>query len=658
MKKLFHYVNAKFLVCEILVAALSLVMTQSASAASAPRIVISGSKTEGSLVTLSVSGGGIYAWDIGGKGKYKAKGASISRILSNSGPLTIRVKRISGGSAAARRAKGSITVGSFTIKNRRPSVDLGGPYGAQAGSSVTFRAEATDPSPADVAAGFSFSWNFGDGNVASGKNLKNASHTYSRAGTYTVSVVVRDKDGAKSHASSASVIVVAPGNEPPPSSPPTSPPSSPPSGPLAIATPQELADEIITNPGIGWQSCDKVNTSGQDSQGFKNKVAFIKYYWKDLETADGVFNWTVFDQRLNQANNSGQTVSFRVVISDNLVSAPQWLKNLGVPGYTYVAEGGPQTWTPDMNNAVVQQKYFQFLQAMGQRYDNDVRVNDLDISGVGLWGEWHWGDTTPQVPMPTQATMNLIVDKHFEYFPNKPKIAQLEHQTTLNYAISRGSGYRGDCWGNMQWQNRISPPGMYAQRVAGAQAQNAWKTAPVAMESCWTMAYWANQNWDTDYLLQWAVDNHVSEVHNKNSSVPTHMIPKVNEMLKKLGYRFVLKQLSHAKSINAGEALTLSMDWENKGNAPSYRNYVLGVQIRTAGGSVVATFATPTQVKAWLPGAFSVDQAITIPSNLAAGQYTVAISIVDPGTKQPKVQLANAGKDGNGWYPLTTLEVK
>ncbi|MBN8550451.1 MAG: DUF4832 domain-containing protein [Deltaproteobacteria bacterium] len=432
-----------------------------------------------------------------------------------------------------------------------------------------------------------------------------------------------------------------------------------PGGQEVFAQPTELTD-IVTNPDIGWQSCDKVNTSGQDAQGFKNKVAYIKYYWKDLETADGVYNWSTFDQRITQAHNSGQKVAFRIVTVDNLVTAPTWLRNLGVPGYEFVAEGGPTVWTPDFNNATARQKHFEFLQVLGQRYNNHPDISTVDIGTVGLWGEWHFGDTTPAVPMPSQANLNLIIDKYFEYFPDTPKVAQLEHQDSLTYAVSRGAGFRGDCWGNMNWQNRISPPGMYAQRIAGAgtAGANAWRTAPLAMETCWTMSYWENQGWNVDYILQWAVDNHVSQVHNKNATVSAASIPKVNEMLKKLGYRFVLKELRHAASAAAGSTLMLSMDWENKGNAPTYGNYVIGVQIRNGAGSAVATIATPTQVKTWVPGLYSVDQSISIPVGLAPGNYTIALSIVDPVSKQPKVQLANSGKDGGGWYPLTTLQVQ
>ena len=128
-------------------------------------------------------------------------------------------------------------------------------------------------------------------------------------------------------------------------------------------------------------------------------------------------------------------------------------------------------------------------------------------------------------------------------------------------------------------------------------------------------------------------------------------------MLKKIGYRFVLDEIRHVATAHAGNNIVLSMDWENKGNAPTYGNYVLGVQIKNSQGTVVATYATATQAKNWLPGSFAVDQTISLPQNMPSGNYTIAISIVDPVSKLPKIQLANSGKDNAGWYPLTTLVI-
>jgi hypothetical protein len=260
--------------------------------------------------------------------------------------------------------------------------------------------------------------------------------------------------------------------------------------------------------------------------------------------------------------------------------------------------------------------------------------------------------------MPSQSSLNQIIDKYFEYFPSIPKVAQLEHEESLRYAVQRGAGIRGDCLGNMQWQNRVSPPGMYDMRIDAAQAHDAWKNGPVIFETCWTIDYWVNQGWDLRRIFDWALDNHVSAINNKNRAVPASAMSEVQRFLRRMGYRYVLRELQTPQSARAGERITVSMEWENVGVSPSYGNQRLAFQLRNASGAQVAKSTTNTAVRKWMPGALAVDESFTIPSGLPAGNYTLAVGIVDPQTGNPAVQLAISGRDNNGWYPLTTIRVQ
>src|SRR5207247_2591670 len=77
------------------------------------------------------------------------------------------------------------------VKNVPPTANAGGPYAAAAGAAVTFQGSATDPSRADTAAGFTYSWTFGDGGTGTGAS---PTHIYAAAGTYTATLTVTDKD--------------------------------------------------------------------------------------------------------------------------------------------------------------------------------------------------------------------------------------------------------------------------------------------------------------------------------------------------------------------------------------------------------------------------------------------------------------------------------
>ena len=84
-----------------------------------------------------------------------------------------------------------------------PTAIVGGPYSGTAGSAVAFTGSATDPSAPDTAAGFQFSWNFGDGTTST---LQSPSHTFATIGTYTVTLTVSDTDGGSSSVSTTATV--------------------------------------------------------------------------------------------------------------------------------------------------------------------------------------------------------------------------------------------------------------------------------------------------------------------------------------------------------------------------------------------------------------------------------------------------------------------
>ena len=88
-----------------------------------------------------------------------------------------------------------------------PTATIGGPYEGSAGSAITFLGGATDPSATDTAAGFQYSWSFGDGVTST---LQSPSHTYANVGTYTVTLTVTDTVGGTSTVSTTAN-VFAPG---------------------------------------------------------------------------------------------------------------------------------------------------------------------------------------------------------------------------------------------------------------------------------------------------------------------------------------------------------------------------------------------------------------------------------------------------------------
>ena len=93
----------------------------------------------------------------------------------------------------------------------------------------------------------------------------------------------------------------------------------------------------------------------------------------------------------------------------------------------------------------------------------------------------------------------------------------------------------------------------------------------------------------------------MSSFNAKSSPVPPEWKDLVDDWLKKMGYRFVLRRFSYPDEVNRNGKLHFKSWWENKGVAPCYKDFTLAtaVEIRVRKCIVLPTDAN---IKEWLPG--------------------------------------------------------
>lgn len=188
----------------------SMQITVSQPANQPPTASISGPATgdEGVAVTFDGSGssdpdGSIvdYAWDFG-----DSSGATGSQVTHAFAAGTYAVSlTVTDNNGATDSTSMQIQV---TATNVAPVAAISGPTNGTEGVAVTFDGSGSTDSDGTIAA---YSWDFGD-NTA-GANVT-VTHTYA-AGSYTVTLMVTDNDGAVDHASLNINIVPAANPQPP-----------------------------------------------------------------------------------------------------------------------------------------------------------------------------------------------------------------------------------------------------------------------------------------------------------------------------------------------------------------------------------------------------------------------------------------------------------
>jgi hypothetical protein len=441
------------------------------------------------------------------------------------------------------------------------------------------------------------------------------------------------------------------------SSPSRSPAPSPAPNPtlattLALATTSQLQTitpspitGIIKNPGIGYQTFYESATS--DTQ-LPSSTMYIRVNWSQVEPAPGVFDFSVIDRALSSARSAGQRLAFRIMGYEAGDFGPAGLKNGGFPGFTFSFDGVPGFWFPDFTQKVVQQDLAALVLALGRKYGSNPAIDSVDIGFVGDWGEFHFWHTSPPLPYPSTTALNSLTDDFRAAFKVPLVIGgdlQAHDDSAFNYAIHRKVGWRVDCWGNYGsgWNHmRDAYPAILAE------APNAWQNAPVILEPCGVMSNWVASNYPWQQALQWAIANHASLFSNKSSPIPSAMLPHVQDMLTKIGYRFVLTQAQMPTSIAPGSSFSLSLRWSNVGNAPMYFERHLLIKI----GSLITD--TGITMKGFLPGN-RTDTPIVSAGSLASGTYPVEIGLAAPGTRVPDITLAIAG--AGPWYTLGSLSI-
>jgi hypothetical protein len=170
------------------------------------------------------------------------------------------------------------------------------------------------------------------------------------------------------------------------------------------------------------------------------------------------------------------------------------------------------------------------------------------------------------------------------------------------------------------------------------------------------MQHWKNKGWDVDYIIDQSLKWHISSFNGKSSAVPAEWQPAVDRWLKKMGYRFVLRKFTYPPRVRPQGKIEFTTWWENKGVAPCYRQFPLALRLKSAARAVV--LPADADIRTWLPGDVVYDSAVFAPADLPAGEYDLALALLDPQTREPKVKLAIEGRGADGWYTLGKLRVE
>lgn len=451
-------------------------------------------------------------------------------------------------------------------------------------------------------------------------------------------------------------------------------------GGMVTYSPKEI-DDVLLNPGKGFMTFQRFNgdslnpgsgwTEGfpivyQDFDGdFTNKhhpattIAYHRIYWRFIEPEKGKYNWALLDQALDSAVSRGQTLMIRVAPygTGKKTDVPDWYREIVDPNREW--KGPIPKWAVNPEDTQYPEYFGKMIRAMGARYDGHPHVEGIDLAIVGAWGEGAGSQLL------SKNTMQELVDAYTESFTKTPLIILLMDEKVNKYASSLADmGWRIDCIGDLDFwakeENGFAHMyDLYPQRIIKCGVQDAWKTAPLSFEICGTFSRWKDTQGysreDVEYIFNESLKWHISSFNAKSSPVPEEWEDMVDEWLKKMGYRFILKRFTYPDLVRKNGKLWFKTWWENKGVAPIYKNYLLAFRLISDGETLVYT--TDADIRSWLPGDNIYDDAIFIPLDFPTGDYQIQVAILDIQKRKPTVKLAIDGITEDGWYNLGKVRV-
>ncbi|MEP7122387.1 MAG: DUF4832 domain-containing protein [Byssovorax sp.] len=436
-----------------------------------------------------------------------------------------------------------------------------------------------------------------------------------------------------------------------------------------------LIDDLLVNPGIGLQTFQRFDgqplnppltwseagpvdppADAPARADFPaSSIAYFRWFWSQIEPAPGALDLGIVDRAIAAARAHGQTLSFRIMPYDPGHPLPAWLLGEGLRRAPLDPGEEGRGLHPDYADPLYARRWGELIAGLAARYDGHPQIDTLDMSSIGYWGEGG-GPHPPSFPV-----RKGFLDAWLDAFKETPLLVNFDEERGMAHAAGRGAGIRLDCLGDLRtlpegqggWSHMRS---LYPQEIVRSGVQNVWQKHPIALESCWTPAYWKQHGWDVTAILAQALRWHASALNVKSTPIPAEHRRAFEDFLRRAGYRLELRQITYPKAVKVGSMMPVHLHWFNAGVAPPYRPWVVALALATPESTTVIKL--PADVRTWLPDDAVIDTSVYVPETLAHGTYHLRVALLDPRTGAPAVRLGIEGRKPDGWYDLGWISLK
>lgn len=406
-------------------------------------------------------------------------------------------------------------------------------------------------------------------------------------------------------------------------------------------------------PGLEYNPLKGFMTLWNPGNNFPHSIQGHLFGLDEVMTGMNSFNWTKIESALHSDAMQGNFSYIQVNIdpANGTTQMPEFLIN------QVDWEIHPDDMVPDWNNEILMQAMLNFIEAYGEKYNDDPRVYLVHFGLYGMWGEWHVGDyKTFEMTGENQARLS---DAYLNAFPDKQLLARYPTMPD-NQIVGFSDGmFFGQSIGENSWY--------FHNRLKDGDADRNWELhsiggeiQPDLQKDIWKE--WPNSvGQDVTACVDsihpsWLISHHVLTAIIKGTSEWDHAI----RAQKMMAYTLYINKYR----LTAQEGiLNVEVGIENKGIAPMYADWDVEIAVLDAENQFQLLQTEKWKLKNILPGDKDYYRAITADSLLVDGTYKVMLRIVNPlekiSSNAKPVRFANTTQDADleGWITLGEMTV-
>lgn len=421
---------------------------------------------------------------------------------------------------------------------------------------------------------------------------------------------------------------------------------------------------------------------------------YLRIDWSDIQPSPYVFDWSKIDSVMEKWGALGYTFSFRVCCSETCeaqcFATPKWLYDMGCKG-TFIPpskEENPDWWetrfgddSPEVFNRIVGTTYHRywepdygdplflkylelFLENFAEKYDNDPRVEFIDLGSYGNWGEGHvcFG-TRKSAPIDVLKKHAFL---HAKYFKNKYILmnddfithlydcTKEQKQELYSFCKSLHMGIRDDSILAGDYEHRpyhtIDAPEMF---------DDLYTQAPVDLELGHYRSYTYDNSKGGLVITEAARRGHATYAgfHTYPEDYLKDNLYVVEYLANRLGYWYAIHSIAVNDEICSGAKALIKTVWENMGFAPSYNKFIFEVKLTNIVSCDQYTYVVSDfDNRNIMPGkSFTICSFIDT-GNISEGRYSISIRLRE-NSRPILIALCDKIKDEDGFYKLCETTV-